>query len=207
MRFSKTIGNIISFKRSLFTYKIIIPLSVISILFFNGIDSLASSSSNDVIELNSTQLEGESESAKQLQKEVREFYWPKLVMFFDAMNNILGINPLTHSQKEISVQEAEETEKLSGKVQVSDLRKLLLREDLTGNKEYYVQVGTWENLNYAERMLSKVKYYYPEVRIVVHNNLKKLRIPNVMTKKHGYIISRDIESKFNIKTLLVKKIQ
>ena len=56
-------------------------------------------------------------------------------------------------------------------------------------------------------MITKVKKYYPEVYMVVHDNFNKVRIPGVMTEQHGNIISKDIKAKFNMKTLLVKKVQ
>ena len=56
-------------------------------------------------------------------------------------------------------------------------------------------------------MLEKVKKYYPKAYLVVHNNFNKIRIPDVLTKKQCAIVSKDIEEKFNIKSLLVLKEQ
>jgi outer membrane lipoprotein len=99
----------------------------------------------------------------------------------------------------------EETEKV--KVGVSDLKKSLIEEVITGSIEYYVQVGTWRNSQYAEAMLAKIKKYYTEAYIVEHNNFYKVRIPAILTKKQGAIVSKDIGEKFNIKSLLVLKVQ
>ena len=77
----------------------------------------------------------------------------------------------------------------------------------TGNIEYYVQVGAWKYPNHAQEMLVKLKRYYPEAYITVQNNLHKVRIPEIMNKKQGANISKDIEGKFNIKPLVVRKIK
>lgn len=88
---------------------------------------------------------------------------------------------------------------------VSDLKQSLVKEGETGNDENYVQAGAWENNNYAQKLLVKIKKYYPEAYIVVQNNFSKIRIPGVLTKKQGAIVSRDIENKFNLKPMVVQK--
>ena len=81
-----------------------------------------------------------------------------------------------------------------------------LNEVSTGNNEYYVQVGTWRNFNYAEMTLSKIRPYYPNAYIVKQNDFKIIRIPGVLNKKQGAIVSNDIEKKFNLKPMIVQKI-
>lgn len=101
------------------------------------------------------------------------------------------------------VEEMEGNEKLSKKDRVSDLKQLLDKKIATVSNEYYVQVGSWQNYKYTEMILKK---YYPDVYIVEQNNFYKGRIPGVKTKKQGTIISKDIEEKFNMKPLLILKI-
>lgn len=74
-----------------------------------------------------------------------------------------------------------------------------------GNVEYYIQVGAWKYPDNAEKMLLKLKRNYPEAYITIENNLHKVRIPEIMNKKQGANISRDIEKKFNIKPMVVLK--
>jgi hypothetical protein len=90
---------------------------------------------------------------------------------------------------------------------VANVKQSLVKEGEKGNDEYYVQVGSSKNHNYAQKMLVKIKKYYPEAFIVVHNNFSKIRIPGVLTKKQGAIVSRDIEKKFNLKPMVVLKKQ
>jgi len=73
------------------------------------------------------------------------------------------------------------------------------------NSTYYVQVGAMKNNNDAQKLLVKIKKYYPEAYIVVQNNFSKIRIPGVLTKKQGAFVSRDIEKKFNLKPMVVQK--
>jgi hypothetical protein len=101
----------------------------------------------------------------------------------------------------------EETDKLKEKEGIRELNQSFTNEVSTGNNEYYVQVGTWSNSHLAEMLLLKVKKYYPEAYIVKQKNLNKVRIPGVLTRKQGTIVSEDVEDKFNVKPLLVLKIQ
>jgi outer membrane lipoprotein len=101
----------------------------------------------------------------------------------------------------------EEAEKLKVKEEVSEVKKSSAKDVATESIEYYVQVGTWRNSKYAEDMLAKIKKYYANAHIVEHNNLNKIRIPGIATKRQGTIMSKDIEDKFKLKPLLVQKIQ
>jgi len=75
------------------------------------------------------------------------------------------------------------------------------------NSKYYIQVGAVKNKNDAQKLLEKIKKYYPKTYMSVHTNFSKIRIPGIMTKKHGDIVSKDIEKKFNLKPMLVLKKQ
>lgn len=75
----------------------------------------------------------------------------------------------------------------------------------TGTIEYYIQVGAWENSDYAQEMLIKLKQYYPEAYITVDNNFHKIWIPVMPNSGQGADISKDIEGKFNIKPIIVRK--
>jgi hypothetical protein len=93
------------------------------------------------------------------------------------------------------------------KEKVSDLNQSLAKEGETVNNEYYVQVGTWRNFDYAEMVLLKIKKYYPQAYIAKQNVFKIIRIPGVLTEKQGAIMSKDIEKKFNLKPIIVLKKQ
>ena len=73
--------------------------------------------------------------------------------------------------------------------------------------EYYVQIGAWVNHKYAQKMLEKIINYYPEAYIVTYDTFNKLRIPGVLSKEQGVIVSKDIERKFNLKPMVVLKKQ
>ena len=83
----------------------------------------------------------------------------------------------------------------------------MAKEGETINNEYYVQVGTWRNFNYAEMVILKIKKYYPNAYIAKQNVFKIIRVPGVLTKKQGAIMSEDIEIKFNLKPIIVFKKQ
>ena len=96
---------------------------------------------------------------------------------------------------------------LKEKKGIPDLNQSFTNEVSTGNNEYYVQVGAWRNSNHTEMLLLKIKKYYPKAYIVKQNDLNKIRIPSVLTKKQGAIVSEDLEDKFHVKPLLVLKKQ
>jgi cell division septation protein DedD len=79
----------------------------------------------------------------------------------------------------------------------------LVEEEKTERKEYCVQVGAWDNRDYAQHYLLKVKKYYPEVYIEIQNDLYLVRIPGVMTKMQGAKISKNIEDRFKLRPLLL----
>jgi hypothetical protein len=96
-------------------------------------------------------------------------------------------------------------EKSTGKASVSSVKQSPPQIFSNESKEYYVQVGAWRNQNYAQKVLEKIKNYYPEAYIVVHNSFNKIRILGVLTKKQGVTVAKDIEEKFNMKSLLILK--
>jgi len=71
--------------------------------------------------------------------------------------------------------------------------------------EYYIQVGSWINPDYAKGTLAQLNKYYPDATIVVHNNFNKIKIPGIKNRTHGNKIIKDIEDKFHLNPLLVLK--
>jgi hypothetical protein len=104
-------------------------------------------------------------------------------------------------------EEIKGNKKLFKKDRVSDVKQSSDNKIAPVRNEYYVQVGSWRNYKYTKKILIKLKKYYPDVYIVEENNFYKGRIPGVMNKKQGTVISKDIEKKFNMKPLLVLKLQ
>jgi cell division protein FtsN len=99
----------------------------------------------------------------------------------------------------------EEGRDISTKENVPESKQSLEKKHASISNEYYVQVGSWKNLKYAEEMHIKLKNHYPDIHIVEQNNFYKVRISGVMSKKQGALISENIEEKFNIKSLVVLK--
>jgi len=73
--------------------------------------------------------------------------------------------------------------------------------------EYYVQVGSWKNLQYAKEIKEKLSSLYPGIFIYEDDTFHKVRIPKIMTKKQGDIISDDLRENFNLNPILVRKIK
>lgn len=90
-------------------------------------------------------------------------------------------------------------ERISGAEQTTET------QNTAGMREYYIQVGSWKNLSYAEETFMKVREIYPDARLIRHNNFYKVRIPGVMSKRQGTVIAQNIEKDFNMEPLLVLK--
>jgi general secretion pathway protein D len=79
--------------------------------------------------------------------------------------------------------------------------------DSTDYREYYVQVGSWRNVEYAEEVKEKLSALYPGTFIYEDDTFHKVRIPQVMTEKQGNVISKDLRENFNLNPILVRKIK
>jgi type II secretory pathway component GspD/PulD (secretin)/cell division protein FtsN len=79
--------------------------------------------------------------------------------------------------------------------------------DSTDYSEYYVQVGSWRNIEYAEEVKERLSTLYPETFIYEDETFHKVRIPQVMTKKQGDTIANDLRENFNLNPILVRKIK
>ena len=75
------------------------------------------------------------------------------------------------------------------------------------NSNYYIQVGTWSKLHFANAMIVQLKKHYPRAYLISGNNLNKIMIPDIETKIQGEKIIKDIENKFNLKPILKLKKQ
>jgi cell division septation protein DedD len=73
----------------------------------------------------------------------------------------------------------------------------------TVSEQYYVQVGSWKNSDFAQNTLNDLRRYYPDAYIYEENNFFKLRIPDVKTREMGVAISQEIEKRFSIKSIVV----
>jgi len=118
-----------------------------------------------------------------------------LFVIFENSNKILE-NPNSVFTKSAS---DEDTDKNNSTPIVVDAQN--------GNIEYYIQMGAWKYPDYAQKMLIKLKRDYPTAYITVENKLHKVRIPGIMNKRQGADISKDIEAKFDIKPIIVRKIK
>ena len=125
----------------------------------------------------------------------------------EAQGEDRGLYESLHSDTVNSetVEETKESWDIS-KIEIVSGAKLSLNTiNSAVNNEYYVQVGSWKNLNYAEEVFIKLKKDYSDVNLVQHNNFYKVRVSGVRSKEQGAIISKNIEGKFKIKSLLVLK--
>jgi type II secretory pathway component GspD/PulD (secretin) len=76
--------------------------------------------------------------------------------------------------------------------------------------EYYVQVGSWKNITYAEEVKEQLSAIYPGTFIYEDDSFHKVRIPEVMSVNEGNSITKDLREhfkQFNLDPLLVRKIK
>ena len=78
-------------------------------------------------------------------------------------------------------------------------------KELTEEHTFYIQVASYKNPDIAEGMLLELKQDYPAAYLFFLNDFYKLRIPDIRTSEQGHKLLKDIEKKFNIKPILVKR--
>ncbi len=79
--------------------------------------------------------------------------------------------------------------------------------DLKGENKFYIQVASLKDPDVAHDILLKLKQSYHAAYIAPHNDFYKVRIPDIKTSEQGYQLIKDIEMEFNIKPILVKRVQ
>jgi len=75
----------------------------------------------------------------------------------------------------------------------------------SGSDEYYVQAGSWKNIQYAEEVREKLSASYPGTFIFDDHAFHKVRIPRIMTEEEGNVISSDLRENFDLNPILVRK--
>jgi general secretion pathway protein D len=73
-----------------------------------------------------------------------------------------------------------------------------------GDRKYFIQVGAWKNVKYAQEALEKLRTRYPDTYLVEEDNFNKVRIPGTMTKKDNILILEELREKFDLKPVLVR---
>jgi len=79
--------------------------------------------------------------------------------------------------------------------------------DMAEENEFHIQVASLKDPVIAHGILSELKQDYPAVYLLIQNDFYKVRIPDIKTSEQGYDLLKDIEAKFNIKPILVKRFQ
>jgi hypothetical protein len=77
--------------------------------------------------------------------------------------------------------------------------------DMAEENEFHIQVASLKDPEIAHGILSELKQDYPAVYLLIQNDFYKVRIPDVKTSEQGYDLLKNIEAKFNIKPILVKR--
>jgi cell division septation protein DedD len=80
-------------------------------------------------------------------------------------------------------------------------------KDLTGGNKFFIQVASFKDADIAHGILSELKQDYPAAYIFPQNDFYKVRIPDIKTSEQGYAFLKDIEMKFNLKPILVERVQ
>ncbi len=85
------------------------------------------------------------------------------------------------------------------------LRTLQPEEEVPPGDEYFIQVGSWKNIKYAEDALEKLSARYPDIYMTEQGDFIKVRIPGTMSKKNDVLILRELREKYNLRPILVQK--
>jgi len=79
--------------------------------------------------------------------------------------------------------------------------------DVAKPNKFHIQVASLKDSDIAYGILSKLKQDYPSAYLFIQNDFYKVRIPDIRTSDQGYNLLNNIEAKFNIKPILVKRFQ
>jgi type II secretory pathway component GspD/PulD (secretin) len=80
------------------------------------------------------------------------------------------------------------------------------KTDSTEDSAYYIQAGSWTHIEYARETIGKLKPDYPDVYMLKQGSYNKVRIPiEEDDKNDALILMKDIEEKFDLTPILVKR--
>ena len=74
---------------------------------------------------------------------------------------------------------------------------------VSSGKEYYVQVGSWKNPEYALEALDKLKADYPDAYMTIAGDFHKVKIPHITSVTEGSRIIKYIKENLHFNALLV----
>ncbi len=122
--------------------------------------------------------------------------------------NILTDNnsvQLQHIKNSALFEVVEENIPLARKEKDLDIKLPANIMDMAEENEFHIQVASLKDPEIAHGILSDFKQDYPAVYLLIQNDFYKVRIPDIKTSEQGYDLLKDIEAKFNIKPILVKR--
>jgi len=114
---------------------------------------------------------------------------------------------LQTAEKSNSIEVLEENIPSAIKEKEPDIKLPVNIKELTEEHKFYIQVASFKDPDVAHRVLLELKQDYPAAYIFPHNDFYKLRIPDIKTSEQGHELLKDIEKKFNIKSILLKRVQ
>ena len=88
-----------------------------------------------------------------------------------------------------------------------DIKLPVTTKDVKEENKFYIQVTAIKDSDDAHGFLSELKQDYPAAYIYAQNDFYKVRIPDIRTSVQGYDLIKDIEMKFDMKPILVKRVQ
>ncbi len=80
-------------------------------------------------------------------------------------------------------------------------------KEFTEEHTYYIQVASFKDPDIAHGLISELKQDYPAAYIFPHNDFYKVRIPDITTSEQGYTLLQEIEKKFHLMPILVKRVE
>ena len=78
-----------------------------------------------------------------------------------------------------------------------------VEQSMSGNNNFFIQVGSWKQLEVAQDTMEKLKTHYPDTYIIEQNNYSKVRIPGIRNKEQGQLLLKELKEKYNLNPLLV----
>ena len=116
----------------------------------------------------------------------------------------LGLSHLLFNDKTSALAEYRSLQRLAPGMADDLYGKALEMAESDKNTRYILQLGAYKNINFANRLLKKLKEYYLNAHIERENNFSKVRITGIKTDEELDLIKEDLKTRFKMHPYVIK---
>ncbi|MEN8263471.1 MAG: tetratricopeptide repeat protein [Nitrospirota bacterium] len=121
----------------------------------------------------------------------------------EALYN-LGLSHLTFNNKTSALAEYKSLQRLAPGMADDLYGKALEMAGSDKSTRYMLQLGAYKNINFANRLLKKLKEHYLNAHIERENNFSKVRITGIKTDEELDLIKEDLKKRLKMHPYVIK---